>query len=237
MWQKSTERNHRCADGRGKCLAARKRLRYPWCRGISSPGIPDRKEGTALAEILFGEVNPSGKLPVSFEKQWSDNATYRSYWDDDKDKHVPYSEGLFLGYRHFDKDNIEPLYPFGFGLSYTSLLIKISLYIRPVQMVRSASVLILQIPVTGMVQRLRRCMCIRLNQGILRAVKELKAFTKVFLKPGETKRVELDLGRKAFEYYDVVKKEWAVEPGQYEIQIGSSSSDIRLTGLIIQTGN
>ena len=84
---------------------------------------PGQEEGTALAEILFGEVNPSGKLPVSFEKQWSDNATYRSYWDDDKDKHVPYSEGLFLGYRHFGKDNIEPLYPFGFGLSYAEFFL------------------------------------------------------------------------------------------------------------------
>ena len=80
---------------------------------------PGQEGNLAVAEILFGVTTPCGKLPVSFEKRWEDNATFKSYYDTDGDKHVAYSEGVFLGCRHFDSHGVEPLFPFGFGLSYT----------------------------------------------------------------------------------------------------------------------
>lgn len=88
-------------------------LLYAWYLG--------QEGNTAVAEIVFGKINPSGKLPVSFEKQWKNNPLYNSYYDDDdNDLHVKFSEGVFLGYRHYDTASVKPLFPFGFGLSYTS---------------------------------------------------------------------------------------------------------------------
>ena len=81
-------------------------------------GIRGRK-AAALAQILFGEYSPSGKLPASFERRWEDNATYKSYYPQKGDKHIEYTEGVFVGYRHFDRSNVKPLFPFGYGLSYT----------------------------------------------------------------------------------------------------------------------
>ncbi|MBN2519300.1 MAG: glycoside hydrolase family 3 C-terminal domain-containing protein, partial [Bacteroidales bacterium] len=92
----------------------------PKIKGLLHAWYPGQEGGTAIAEILFGEVNPSGKLPVSFEKRWEDNACFNNYYDIDKDKRVEYAEGIFMGYRHFDKNEIEPLFPFGYGLSYTT---------------------------------------------------------------------------------------------------------------------
>jgi beta-glucosidase len=198
---------------------------------------PGQEGGTAFAEILFGDVTPCGKLPVTLEKQWPDNASFKSYFDDDKDKHVSYSEGLFTGYRHFDKDSIEPLYPFGFGLSYTRFDYKN----LDVHLTGTEGKVSVSFDITNKGTRdgaeIAQVYIHKGTSAISRAVKELKGFTKVFLHAGETKRVEVVLGRKSFEYYDVTRKAWSVEPGEYEIQAGSSSRDIRLKGLIRQTGN
>src|SRR4029077_17771989 len=80
---------------------------------------PGQEGGTALAQILFGEVSPSGKLPASFERRWEDNAAFTSYYPKSSNKHVKYEEGVFVGYRHFDRAEVKPMFPFGFGLSYT----------------------------------------------------------------------------------------------------------------------
>ena len=195
---------------------------------------PGQEGGTALAEILFGLANPSGKLPVSFEKQWEDNATFNSYYDTGKARHVAYTEGIFVGYRHFDKNNIKPLYPFGYGLSYTTfayrnLIVKLLLSGPEVPAKTGLS---FEITNTGKQEgaEVVQVYLHKTSSIVTRPVKELKAFSKVFLKPGETKKLNIILDRTSFAYYDPDKQGWVVEPGEYEFLVGSSSSDIRLKG-------
>jgi len=199
-------------------------------KGLVHAWYPGQEGSIAVAEILFGITNPSGKLPVSFEKRLEDNATFKSYYDDDNDKHVYFSEGIFLGYRHFDQKNIEPLYPFGFGLSYTTfeyagiksnkekfkvnMPVEIKLTVKNTGKVDGAEIVELYVndPVSA----------------LPRPPKELKAFSKVSLKAGESKEVKFTLNSDAFHYYNPDKKGWIVEPGDFNILIGSSSRDIRL---------
>jgi len=195
---------------------------------------PGQEGGTAMAEILFGLTNPSGKLPVSFEKEWKDNATFNSYHDAGKDKRVKYTEGLFVGYRHFDKHDVEPLYPFGYGLSYTSFEYR-NLVIKPVitgPEVPAKTGLSFDVSNTGKVAgaEIVQVYIHKTQQSADRPVKELKAFSKVFLKAGETKRVNILLDKDAFEVYDSTKNTWVQGSGEYEFMIGSSSRDIRLKG-------
>ncbi|MEI8006675.1 MAG: glycoside hydrolase family 3 C-terminal domain-containing protein [Bacteroidota bacterium] len=193
---------------------------------------PGQEGGTALAEILFGFTNPSGKLPVSFEKRWEDNATFNSYYDADKDNHVKYTEGIFVGYRHFDKNNIEPLFPFGYGLSYTGFEFN-DLAVKKVVKGPELPVKVevsFNVTNTGKKEgaEVAQVYIHQIKSGVIRPVKELKGFSKVFLKPGETNRVNIILTHDAFEYYDVEKKSWVIEPGDFEFLVGSSSRDIRL---------
>ncbi len=202
----------------------------PQTKALIHAWYPGQEGNLAVAEILFGITNPSGKLPVSFEKRWEDNATYKSYYDDDSTKHVKFSEGIFLGYRHFDKGNIEPLFPFGFGLSYTgfeygniqtskdqykiSEPVSVSLTVKNTGKVDGAEVVELYVnePISS----------------LPRPPKELKAFSKVQLKHGESKEVKFILNENAFHFYNPEKKRWVVEPGDFNILIGNSSKDIRL---------
>ena len=202
----------------------------PETKALVHAWYPGQEGNLAVAEILFGMTNPSGKLPVSFEKRWEDNATFKSYYDDNGDKHVKFTEGVFLGYRHVDKDNIEPQFPFGFGLSYTTFEysnlhtykdqfrtidpIEIKLTVKNTGKVDGAEVIELYIndPVSS----------------LPRPPKELKAFSKVQLKAGESKEVNFLLNDNAFHFYNPDKKQWVVEPGEFNILVGSSSKDIRL---------
>jgi beta-glucosidase len=192
---------------------------------------PGGEGNIALAEILLGITNPSGKLPVSFEKRWEDNAAYKSYYDDDGDKHVKYSEGIFLGYRHFDKDNVEPQFPFGFGLSYTSFEYS-DLVVNKNQFSPDETVEVqLTVKNTGKIDGAE---VVELYVGdpvssVPRPVKELKAFAKVMLKAGESKKVNLTLHTDAFQFFHPEKSKWVVEPGEFTILVGSSSRDIRLS--------
>jgi len=191
---------------------------------------PGQEGGTAIGEILFGDVNPSGRLPATFEKRWEDNATFSSYYDDDNDKSVTYSEGVFLGYRHFDKYDIEPLYPFGYGLSYTTFAYK-NLKLSPVQLKQGQKLTVL-VDVTNTGRRAGSEVVqfyIRdVESSLPRPPKELKGFEKVWLKPGETKSVKVVLDESALSFYDPAQKKWIAEPGAFEMLVGSSSRDIRL---------
>jgi beta-glucosidase len=198
--------------------------------GLLHSWYPGQEGGTAIAEILFGDANPSGRLPVSFEKKWEDNACFNSYYDHDNDKHVSYSEGIFLGYRHFDKTGIEPMFPFGFGLSYTTFEYK-NLTLSSNEM-RKGEKLKVRFDITNSGQRegtesaqlyIRDVEC-----SEPRPVKELKGFVKVLLKPGETKKVEMGIDEDALSFFSQKKNEWIAEPGEFEVLIGSSSRDIRL---------
>ena len=145
---------------------------------------------------------------------------------------MKYTEGLFMGYRHFDKNNIEPLFPFGYGMSYTSFAFN-NLVIKPVITGPEVPMKIsLSFNVTNVGKKdggeVAQVYIHKLKSGLLRPVKELKGFSKVFLRPGETKRVNILLNHDAFAYYDIEKKSWVVEPGEFEFLVGSSSRDIRL---------
>jgi beta-glucosidase len=200
-------------------------------KGLVHAWYPGGEGNIALAEILLGITNPSGKLPVSFEKRWEDNATYKSYYDDDGDKRVKYSEGIFLGYRHFDKDSVEPQFPFGYGLSYTSFKysdlvmkknqfspnepVEVQLTVKNTGKTDGAEVVQLYVrdPVSS----------------APRPVKELKAFAKVILKAGKSKKVKFTLHTDAFQFFHPDKSKWVVEPGKFTILVGSSSRDVRLS--------
>lgn len=187
--------------------------------------------GVALAQILFGDYSPSGKLPISFERRWEDNPTHNSYYPASPNaKGVKYSEGIFVGYRGYDKSGVKPLYAFGFGLSYSTFAYK-NISVSPAQGDLSQPVEV-SFDITNTGQR-EGAEVAELYVGepgakVPRPVKELKGFSRVELKPGETRRVTLSLNRRAFSYYDVDKKDWTADAGKFNILVGSSSENLEL---------
>jgi beta-glucosidase len=195
-----------------------------------------QEAGTALAELLFGDYSPSGKLPISIEKRWEDNAVYESYYPKNDEQKVEYKEGVFLGYRHFDKSGIKPLFPFGFGLSYTTFGFK-ALSISPSSVSGDQPVTV-SFDVTNTGKRsgaeVAEVYVGEANSPVPRPVKELKGFSKVLLNPGETKHVSVELNRRAFAYYNVAKHEWTADPGKFQIYVGDSSEQIALNGNLVR---
>ncbi len=193
---------------------------------------PGEEGGTALAQLLFGEYSPSGKLPASFERRWDDNATANSYYDKDGSKHVEYSEGVFLGYRHFDRVRTKPLFPFGYGLSYTTFEYR-NLRVTPTNGSTAMAITVsFQLTNTGSREgaEVAQLYVGDRHSHVARPVKELKGFAKVNLKPGESRTIELTLDRHAFSYYDVAGKQWKAEPGDFDILVTGSSADRALAG-------
>jgi beta-glucosidase len=203
----------------------------PWLDQISAllyAWYPGQEGGTALAQILFGEYSPSGKLPMSFERRLEDSATYNSYYPLAGTKHVTYKEGIFVGYRHFDRSRVRPLFPFGFGLSYTTFrysnlhvnlehgLVRVSFAVKNTGERPGAEVA--QVYVGDA------------HSHVPRPVKELKGFAKMDLKPGEETTATINLDFRSFAYYDVASKRWRAEPGSFTILVGSSSQKMELTG-------
>ena len=200
--------------------------------GLIHAWYPGQEGGTALAQILFGEINPSGKLPASFERRWEDNAAFDSYYPKKADKHIEYQEGVFLGYRHFDRSKVQPLFAFGYGLSYTTFQYS-GLSISPSSADLSAPVNVsFNIKNNGPREgaEIAEIYVGDSHASVPRPVKELKGFAKVHLRPGETKRVTVSLDRRAFSFYDVEKNNWKAEPGKFSILVGSSSEKIELQG-------
>ncbi|MCU1309095.1 MAG: glycoside hydrolase, family 3-like protein [Candidatus Angelobacter sp.] len=198
---------------------------------------PGQEGGTALAETLFGKINPSGKLPISLERRWEDNATFNSYYDNNGSKHVAYSEGVFLGYRHFDKTGTKPLFPFGYGLSYTRFEYS-GLTITPASVKQGTEVTVTY--TVKNVGSLRGAEVSEVYVGdqhsrVPRPVKELKGFAKTTLQPGESKLVSVSLDARAFSYYDVSKHAWTIDPGKFDILVGASSQNINLRGSVTIT--
>jgi beta-glucosidase len=198
--------------------------------GLLYVWYPGQEGGLAAAEILFGEVNPSAKLPATFERRLEDRSSFACYADDDNDKRVELTDGIFGGYRHFDGHGIEPRFPFGFGLSYTTfayanLELSRSTFRDGETVVASfdlentgsrAGAEVAQLYVRDAKSRLPR------------PLKELKGFAKVKLEPGERTRVSIELDRSAFTYYDPDCHAFVFEPGEFEIMVGSSATDIEL---------
>ena len=189
-------------------------------------------QGTALAQLLFGEYSPSGKLPVTFERRWEDNPAHDVYYPKAGDKKTPYPEGVFIGYRHFDKAAVKPQFPFGYGLSYTTFAYK-NLSVTPASVSGDQPVTV-SFDVTNTGHRagaeVAEVYVGEPHPGVPRPVKELKGFTKVQLNAGETRRVSLTLDRRAFSYYDSGKHGWTADAGEFNIYVGHSAAQIDLTG-------
>lgn len=181
--------------------------------------------GTALAKILFGEVNPSGKLPMTFPKKLEDSPAHAIGEYPGKDKVVHYNEGLLVGYRYFDTKKVEPLFAFGHGLSYTTFAIE---NMKATAVDRTVTVT-LTVKNTGAVAGAEVVQVYVKDDEttVERPEKELKAFEKVFLQPGESKEVTLTLSESAFQYFDEIKMLWVMDPGSFTIMAGSSSREIK----------
>jgi beta-glucosidase len=193
---------------------------------------PGQEGGTAVAQILFGDYSPSGKLPASFERRWEDNPTFNSYYPKTGEKRVPYSEGIFLGYRQYDRSTVKPRFPFGFGLSYTTFEYS-DLKVSPAAADTGIPVTVaFSVKNTGLREgaEIAELFVGDSHSAVPRPIKELKGFAKVHLKPGETKSVTLTLDRRAFSYYDAGKSAWKAEPGDFAILVGSSSAHMELQG-------
>jgi beta-glucosidase len=189
-----------------------------------------QEAGNAIADILFGDANPSGKLPVSFVKQWKDSPAYGNY--PGTNLQVNYAEGIYVGYRYFDTKKVEPLFPFGYGLSYTKFDYS-DLKVSPENSSASQAVdVTLQLRNSGS-RAGAEVVELYIHDGhasIDRPVQELKGFRRVNLAPGETQTVHFTLDRSALAFYNPAKKDWTVEPGQFDVWVGSSSRDIRAKG-------
>jgi len=197
-------------------------------KGIIQAWYAGMEGGTALAKIIFGEVNPSGKLPMTFPKKLQDSPAHAVGEYPGKDKVVHYNEGILVGYRYFDTKNIEPLFPFGYGLSYTTF----EFSNLAVTKTEKGAAVKFTVKNTGSTAGAEVAQLYVKDEesSVERPAKELKGFSKVFLQPGESKEVELTLGEEAFQFYDEAKKQWVTEPGKFSILVGSSSRDVKLTG-------
>lgn len=207
----------------------------PWLdkvKGVVMAWYPGQEGGTALADILLGKQSPSGKLPISIEADWADNPTHDSYYDTKQmPKRVLYSEGVFTGYRGYDQSGRKPLFPFGYGLSYTHFTysnlqvtklggnkVKVEFDVkndggRDGKEVAEVYVGDLQSPVP-------------------RPVKELKGYDKQMIKKGQTRHFTITLDDEAFHYYDVTTHRFVTHPGEYRIMVGPSSADLPLTATV-----
>jgi len=189
--------------------------------------------GNALADVLTGKVNPSGKLPCTFPRELADcpvttEAQYPGILGEDGISQCDYSEGIYVGYRWYEAKNIEPLFAFGYGLSYTQFeygqakaastmgkTLKISVPVRNTGDVAGAEVVQLYISAK--------------NSSVDRPVKELKGFEKVWLQPGEQKTVVFEIGEDAVSYYDEQAGKWVAEKGEYQALVAAASDDVRST--------
>jgi beta-glucosidase len=203
----------------------------PWIDEVAAvidAYYPGMENGNAVAAVLLGKVNPSGKLPVSFPVRLEDspafiNGTYPGC------REVNYGEGIFVGYRYFDKKDVAPLFPFGHGLSYTTFTysaLKVNKKVRAGGPIKVT----LEVKNTGKVagKEVVQLYVSDLKSSLPRPPKELKGFAKVALKPGESKMVEFTLDERSLAFYDPYKPGWVAEPGEFEVLVGSSSRDIRV---------
>jgi beta-glucosidase len=189
--------------------------------------FPGEAGGAAVAAILFGDVNPSGKLPTTFAAQRKDYPDFENF--PGKNGRVNYAEGIYVGYRHFDKKDIQPLFPFGHGLSYTSF--DYSNLKLADENLKPGGTAQIRVSVTNSGQRagdeIVQLYVHDLKPQVDKPVRELKGFSRIALQPGETKTADFTLTPRNLAYFDVSGKEWKADAGDYAIEIGASSRDIR----------
>jgi beta-glucosidase len=200
-------------------------------KGIIEAWYGGMEGGTALAEVIFGNINPSGKLPVSFPKVLEDAPAHKLGDFPGKNGVAVYREDIYVGYRYFDTYHIEPAFAFGHGLSYTSFSYS------NIKLTKNANGAVAATATVTNTGKTAGAEVVQLyvhkeNSTIARAEKELKGFEKVLLQPGQSKTVSIQLDKTAFQYFNEKKNAWDTEAGAYSILLGSSSKDIRLEGKI-----
>lgn len=196
---------------------------------------PGQEGGTAVAEILTGKVNPSGKLPATFERRWEDNPVHDSYYDKNNSRRVAYTEGVFVGYRGYEKNGTKPLFPFGYGLSYTKFHYS---NLKLTRLDKARVEVSFTVANTGGRDgaEIAQVYVADGHAPVPRPHKELKGFARTELKAGERRTVTVVLEPRSFQYYDVNTKGWTMAPGQFEILVGGSSAQIALKGSV-ELGN
>ena len=209
---------------------------------------PGQEGGTAVAQILFGQHDPEGKLPISFDRSWDDNPSSKWYYGDPKDnttlhtigadgkpldytiEHIEYGDKLMVGYRYWTTTGKHPLFPFGFGLSYTAF--KFANLKVPASAKSGSTVdVTFDVTNTGSVAGAEVAQLYVSDPSAQadRPERELKGFQKVRLDPGQTKNVNLSLDARAFSYWDEPAQKWIVDPGKFVIRVGDSSENTPLT--------
>lgn len=189
--------------------------------------------GRALAEALFGELNPSGHLPITWERRAEDNPTFNNYYPQDDGIEVQYKEGIFVGYRGYEKNNTRPLYPFGYGLSYTSFSFS-NLKVTPGTGVDALATAEFDVTNTGK-QAGATVAQVYVSEPQAREPRpahELKGFERVELGPGQTHHVSVPLNGRAFAWYDVKSHAWTIDPGRFTISVGDSVASLPLSGTV-----
>ncbi|HKI44835.1 MAG TPA: glycoside hydrolase family 3 C-terminal domain-containing protein, partial [Balneolales bacterium] len=184
--------------------------------------------GNAIADVLMGDYNPSGKLPLTFPYRWDQTAASKTYAK--QDSTAPHQEGILVGYRYFDAHHIKPLYPFGYGLSYTTFNLSnvsagkmgsgsdayVDVHFTVKNTGNRAGAEVAQVYIH------------KPDSKVERAPHALKGFSRVYLEAGQSKEVTVKIPKSEFAYYDVDAKKWTVEPGAYELLVGTSSRDLPL---------
>ena len=211
-------------------------ITMPWLddvRGVLYAYLGGEAVGAATLDLLFGDVNPSGKLAETFPRRLEDNPSYLYYFGDEQNK-TEYREGVFVGYRYYDKKNLDVLFPFGYGLSYTTF--EYSDFTVDKTAMQDTDTLTVSVKVknTGAVKGKE---VVQLYVGMpksrtIRPDKELRGFEKIELEPGEEKTVSFTLSKRAFAYYRTDISDWYVESGEYVIMAAKSSRDIACTATV-----
>ena len=198
--------------------------------GVLETWYAGQAGGTALAEILLGDVNPSGHLPATFERKAEDNPSFANYYPEGDSKVVTYKEGIFVGYRGYEHNQVKPLFPFGYGLSYTTFAFSnlklvpefntadphVNVYFDVQNTGSRAGAEVAQVYVSEQ------------HPTVPRPEKELKGFERVQLAAGETRHVQLSLDPRAFSFYDVKSKSWKINPGTFTVMVGDNVESLPL---------
>lgn len=204
----------------------------PWLPKVGAvmqAWYPGSEGGIALSRLLLGKANPSGHLPISYIRRWEDSSAYGRY--PGTNHNVSYSEGLFVGYRFMDREKTTPLFPFGFGLSYTTFSMShLKTSVTDSGAASPVVTLTFDVTNTGPLDgaEVAQVYVGEKHPSVPRPVRELKGFSRVELKSGETKRVSITLEKSAFAFFDVKTMSWTVNPNEFEISVGSSSRDLPL---------
>jgi len=206
-------------------------VEIPWIdkvKGLLESYLGGQAGGGAVADILFGEVNPSGKLAETFPKKLSHNPSYLNF--PGEGNKVEYREGVFVGYRYYDKKEIEPLFPFGYGLSYTTFEYTDIIVDKKEITDKETIEVKVKVKNTGKVKgkEIVQLYVRDVESKVNRPEKELKGFEKIELAPGEEKTVTFKLDKRSFAYYNTEIRDWYVESGEFEILVGKSSKEIEL---------